>query len=136
MAVKAFTVRLDEKEVQKLNYYCSVTGKNKTDFIADAIENEIKNIKLQRSGGMVLRIPNPEIANMMTESEKEIILNELTEVGEDVPSRIKVIKSNLGLGLIAKFLKSRFNESKEYKETLKDNFHQDIMFENNIYDEL
>ena len=132
MAKKNITFSLDEKTIEKLNYYSSITGKTKVNFLEDALENEFNSVKFKRSGGMTLKIPNPNRANSMTETEKQFLLNVLKEVPEGAPERLKVLKNNIGLGLIANFLEGRFSDSEGRKKELEDNFYQDLLFDRNL----
>lgn len=132
MAKKNITFSFDEKTIEKLNYYSAITGKTKVSFLEAALEDKFNSVKFKRSGGMTLKIPNPNRANSMTETEKQFLLNVLKEVPEGAPERLKVLKNNIGLGLIANFLEDRFSDSEAMKKELEDNFYQDLLFDSNL----
>lgn len=136
MAKKNITFSLDEKTIEKLNYYSSITGKTKVSFLEDALDNEFNSVKFKRSGGMTLKIPNPNRANVMTETEKQYLLSTLREAPEGAPERLQTLKNNIGLELIAKFLEDRFSDSEARKKELEDNFYQDLLFESNVSDNI
>lgn len=126
---KAMSFRLDNEVVAKLDYYAAVTGKSKTKFIEDAIERECFYMSQQRSGGINLNIPNPQFKHL-GDAEKQVILNKLRKASEGIDLEI-------GLNLILEWLEDRFfNDDKELKNKLVDNFYQDLNFENNIKDDL
>lgn len=126
---KAMSFRLDDEVVAKLDYYAAVTGKSKTKFIEDAIERECFYMSQQRSGGINLNIPNPQFKHL-DDAEKQVILNKLRKASEGIDLEI-------GLNLISEWLEDRFfNDTKELKNKLVDNFYQDLNFENNIKDDL
>ena len=82
MAKKNITFSLDEKTIEKLNYYSTITGKTKVSFLEDALENEFNSVKIKRSGGFILKILNPNRLNSMTETEKQYSLNYLIQINK------------------------------------------------------
>ena len=70
---KALNVRIDENTVNRMKYYCAELGKSEADFMAAAIESYCNALRLERSGGMSLTIPNPQTVTASADSKSEAL---------------------------------------------------------------
>mgnify|MGYP000103555171 FL=1 len=118
---KPISFRLNDKVVEKLNYYSAITGKTKANLLEDALEHEFDNIKRQRSGGFSLSLPNSQMVDMPSDED----IKELEEV-------CKALNSKYGLNFIVQYLKARKEDSEDIKKQFAANFIQDLTYEQNL----
>lgn len=136
MVQKALTVRIDEKSIKKMDYFRSEGLDNKisqSDFIQRAIENECERIRLQRGGGMELRIPNPNKFNATDEQKVQQVLN-LSRLSNLMTETC--VSLDPGIDHIKSFYKDRLiTDTEDIKDKFSKNFYNDLEFLNTLDNE-
>ena len=120
---KALSVRIDERAVYRMKYYCSQLDKSEADFIECAINAYCDFLKLQRMGGMSLTLPNPQNFIASTE-EKEKAVSIISDAANSLTNN----NSGLTFGLhhIAGYAAERlFTDTAEQKAEFNENMVSD-----------
>ncbi len=133
MAQKALTVRIDEKAIKKMDYFRNEGFGNKmsqSDFIQRAIENECERIRLQRDGGMELRVPNPNKFIATEEQKMQQILN-LSKLSNVMAETCVALDP--GIDHIKAFYKDRLiTDTEDIRDKFDKNFYDDLSFLNSL----
>lgn len=127
MKEKTITYKLSEKGLAKLNYYRGRRAISQSEFSAIATEEKCNNDRLLRSGGMILKVPNPNFYNLSEEQRIKIIKVLATCVGE--LNNITPY-TDMGLSEILYYARTRFLKDDYIKKNnIKRNRDEDIEFE-------
>lgn len=133
MKEKTITYKLNEKGLAKLNYYRGIRAISQSDFSAIATEEKCNNDRLLRSGGVILKIPNPNFYNLSEEQRIEIIKtlsNCVNELNNITPY------ADMGLSEILSYAQSRLlKDDKKRRNELKENYYNDLKLEEFLLDE-
>ena len=60
---KITTIRIDEDILETIRTYSEIENESQTDFINSLLESALSEYFIQRSGGAVMTIPNPQLFN-------------------------------------------------------------------------
>lgn len=124
MAKKVLSVRVDEKTIDILNYFCGTQGISQADFVTEAIEKHCDEIRHARGGGATAKIPNPNRFLYTEDEAKEVcaLLNETAhKLNKICPSL------NFGINEIMTFAHQRiFTDSEELRQEFSANFYNDL----------
>ncbi|MEG1411338.1 MAG: hypothetical protein RSD36_15985 [Terrisporobacter sp.] len=135
--MKTITVRADDKLVERLNHFREIDpegSKSQSDFILKAIEEKIERVKLFRSGGLELKIPNPQMYNATDEQKINQVLN-LSKCSNAMAE--VCVSLDPGIDHIKAFYKDRLIlNTKDIKENFKENFSDDLEYESKIRKEV
>lgn len=127
MKEKTITYKLSEKGLAKLNYYRGRRAISQSEFSAIAINEKCNNDRLLRSGGMILKFPNPNFYNLSEEQRIKIIQtlsNCVNELNNITPY------ADMGLSEILSYAQTRFLKDDEVeKNNIKSNRDEDTKFE-------
>lgn len=129
--LKTLNFKIDENLLKKTNYYRKVEPNgalSQLDYVTKALEEKNENTRTLRSGGMILRVPNPDRFNYHGGQQEEI----LTALSECV-EKLRKIHPGLSFGIdeILIYAKYHFYEmTKKERENLENNFYKDLEIEN------
>lgn len=127
---KNINIKVDEALLEKINYYrkLDVNGElTQADFVVKALEEKCSKTQNLRSGGMDLKIPNPDRA-VITESAKEIVLQALANCSIE----FKKVNPAINFGIDEIFAYARYHMyemSKLQRDKFENNFYEDLKFE-------
>ena len=85
---KNINVKVDERLVEKVNYYRKLDQNgemSQADFVIKALDEKCNNERIIRSGGMILKIPNPNFYEL-TEEERIKIIQTLSKCVNELNS--------------------------------------------------
>lgn len=133
MKEKTITYKLSEKGLAKLNYYRGRRAISQSEFSAIATEEKCNNDRLLRSGGMILKVPNPNFYNLSEEQRIKIIQtlsNCVNELNNITPY------ADMGLSEILSYAQTRLlKDDEKRRNELKENYYNDLQFEELSLDE-
>ena len=133
MKNKTVTVRIDEKTLERLNYYRCIdelAELSQSEFIIQAINEKCEAIRNHRSGGLSLKVPNPQFiiaSNSKKVKSREILLNCMKDLNSNCPGL------DFGTENILAYATQRLlTDSDIHRNKLENNFYIDMKFENKI----
>ncbi len=132
MKIKALTVRIDEKTIERMDYYRENNSEkiSQSDFVRRAIENECERIRNQRSGGLELNIPNPQVYEASKEQAEQQILI-LSKLSNELNNNC--VSLDPGIDHIKAFFKDRLILNDDItKNYFRDTFYKDLQFESKL----
>lgn len=133
MKEKTITYKLSEKGLAKLNYYRGRRAISQSEFSAIATEEKCNNDRLLRSGGMILKVPNPNFYNLSEEQRIKIIQtlsNCVNELNNITPY------ADMGLSEILSYAQTRLlKDDEKRRNELKENYYNDLQLEELSLDE-
>lgn len=133
MKEKTITYKLTEKGLAKLNYYRGRRAISQSEFSAIATEEKCNNDRLLRSGGMILKVPNPNFYNLSEEQRIKIIQtlsNCVNELNNITPY------ADMGLSEILSYAQTRLlKDDEKRRNELKENYYNDLQLEELSLDE-
>lgn len=133
MKEKTITYKLSEKGLAKLNYYRGRRAISQSEFSVIATEEKCNNDRLLRSGGMILKVPNPNFYNLSEEQRIKIIQtlsNCVNELNNITPY------ADMGLSEILSYAQTRLlKDDEKRRNELKENYYNDLQFEELSLDE-
>lgn len=124
MAKKVLSVRIDEKTIDTMNYFCGTQEISQADFVTEAVEKHCADIAHLRMGGGVAKLPNPQIYLYSAEQAAEVY-----EVLTEAVHKLNRICPSLDFGMneIVAFANQRiYKDSKEQKEKFSANLYNDL----------
>lgn len=131
MPLKATSFKLEEKVLTLMKYYCGCAGISQAEFIKSAIIEKCETIQTERCGGMIGRIPNPQI-NHYTPDQAGTAINILSEAATSLTKNCPGL--DFGLYEIADFASERlYKNTDRQREQFMSNFNNDIDFNHNLY---
>ena len=113
------TIRIDSELLEKIKTYSEIAGCSQTDFINALVTDAFEKYIIQRSGGAILTLPNPQ--NYSIDADKA---HAALSVLCDAAASINKLNANLPIPLFAilAFFEQRlFYEPPEIKEHFKMN---------------
>ena len=113
------TIRIDEDLLEKVKAYSEIENKSQTDFINGLLTESFKNYLLQRHGGAVLTLPNPQIYSIDQDKAEKAL-----EIVEDAFRQLRGMNINYQIPFynILSFFEQRiFYELPEDVEKFKQN---------------
>ena len=113
------SIRIDSELLEKIKVYSEIENCSQTDFINELVADGLEKYFLQRSGGAVLTLPNPQNYVIDTDKAKEA-LSILCAAADSIHK----LHSNLPIPLfaiLAYFEQRLFYELPEDAERFKNN---------------
>ena len=124
MKFKGF--RLEEGQVESVKKICEELKMTQACFINLAIDNFINKLLTEKSGGMVLNIPNPTFENI-TETKRKEIIDFFNEVDYQY-TKVAGGNCDVGLSEIRQFINKRLSANKFEKEKFSEEFYKFLEF--------
>lgn len=131
MKNKTVTVRIDEKTLERLNYYRCIdelVELSQSEFIIQAINEKCEAIRSHRAGELSLRVTNPQFiiaSNSKKVNSRKILLDCMNDLNANCPGLDFGIES-----ILAYATQRLLTDSDNHRNKLENNFYTDMKFEN------